>query len=109
MSEPYVSIRSKTCMYLKKFNVFSSLQRPETYFRHAQGHQQADALRGSINIFQSTTITVQEVEYQNTVITTQTWKTDYMVFRSNQRVSTLLPRKASRKTKKAEQKVALLS
>ena len=109
MSEPYVSIRSKTCMYLKKFKVFSSLQRPGTHFRHAQGHQQAGAPTGSINNFQSTTITVYEVEYQNTVNTTQTWKTDYLVFRSNQRVSPLFPRKASWKTKKAEKKVAFLS
>ena len=58
-----------TCMHLKKFKVFSSLRRPETHFRHAQGNQLAGALIGSINIFQSTTITVYEVEYQNTVNT----------------------------------------
>ena len=58
-----------TCMHLKKFNVFSSLRKPETHFRHAQGHQRACALTGSINIFQSTTITVYEVEYQKTVNT----------------------------------------
>ena len=46
--------------------VFSSLRRPETHFRHAQGHQRADALTGSINIFQSTIITVYEVEHQKT-------------------------------------------
>ena len=109
MSEPYLSTRSMTYMHLKKFKVFSSLQRPETHFRHAQGHQRASAPTGSINIFQSTTITVYEVEYQKTVNTTQTWKTDYLVFRSNQRVSPLLPRKARWKTKKAEKKVALLS
>ena len=58
-----------TCMHVKKFKVFSSLRRPETHFRHAQGHQWADALIGSINIFQSTTITVYELEYQKTVNT----------------------------------------
>ena len=58
-----------TCMHLKKFKVFSSLRRPETHFRHAQSHQRAGALKGSINIFQSTTITVYEVEYQKTVNT----------------------------------------
>ena len=58
-----------TCMHLKKFKVSSSLRRPETHFRHAQGHQQAGALTGSINIFESTTITVYEVENQKTVNT----------------------------------------
>ena len=56
-------------MHLKKFKNFSSLRRPETHFRHTQGHQRAGALTGSINIFQSTTITVYEVEYQKTVNT----------------------------------------
>ena len=42
-----------TCMHLKKFKVFSSLRRPETYFRHAQGHQQAGALTGSITSFKA--------------------------------------------------------
>ena len=69
MSEPYLSTRSKTSMHLKKFKNFSSLRRTETHFRHAQGHQRAGALTGSINIFQSTTITVYEVEYQKTVNT----------------------------------------
>ena len=58
-----------TCMHLKKFKVFSSLRRPETHYRHAQGHQRAGALTGSINIFQSTIITVYEVEHQKTVST----------------------------------------
>ena len=58
-----------TCMHLKKFKVFSSLRRPETHFRHAQGNQRAGVLTGSINIFQSTTITVYEVEHQKTVNT----------------------------------------
>ena len=69
MSEPYLSTRSKTSMHLKKFKVFSNLRRPETHFRHAQGHQRAGALKGSINIFQSKTITVYEVEYQKKVNT----------------------------------------
>ena len=33
---------------------------------HAQGHQRAGASTGSINIFQSTNITVYEVEHQKT-------------------------------------------
>ena len=58
-----------TCMHLKKFKVFSSIRRKETHFMHAQGHQRASALTSSINIFQSATITVYEVEYQKTVNT----------------------------------------
>ena len=69
MSEPYLSTRSKICMHLKRFKVFSSLRRPETHFRHAQGHQRAGALTGSINIIQSTIITLYEVEHQKTVNT----------------------------------------
>ena len=69
MSEPFLSTRSKTCLHLKKIKFLSSLRRPETHFRNAQGHQRAGALTGSINIFQSTTITVYEVEYQKTVNT----------------------------------------
>ena len=44
----------------------SSLRRPETHFRHAQGHQRASALTGSINIFQGTAIIVYEIELQKT-------------------------------------------
>ena len=69
MSEPYLSTRSMTCMHLKMFKVFSSLLRPETHFRHAQGHQRACALTVSINIFESTTNTLYEVEHQKTVNT----------------------------------------
>ena len=58
-----------TCMHLKKFKVFSSIRRKETHFMHAQGHQRASALTSSINIFQSATITVYEVEYQKKVNT----------------------------------------
>ena len=53
----------------QKVQGFPSLRRPETHFRHAQGHQRAGALTGSINIFQSTIITVYEVELQKTVNT----------------------------------------
>ena len=56
-------------MHLKMFKVFSSLRRPEKHFRHAQGHQRAGALIGSIAIFQSTTSTIYEVEHQKTVNT----------------------------------------
>ena len=56
-------------MHLEKFKVFYILRRPETHFRHAQGNQRAGALTGSINIFQSTTITVYEVEHPKTVNT----------------------------------------
>ena len=44
-------------------------RKPETLFRHAQGHQRAWALTISIKIFQSTYITVYDVEYQKTVNT----------------------------------------
>ena len=37
--------------------------------RHAQGHQRAGALTGSINIIPNTIITVYEVEHQKTVNT----------------------------------------
>ena len=87
-----------TCMHLKKFKVFSSLPRPETHFRHAQGHQRAVALTSSINIFQSRIITVYEVEHQKTVTTKP--GEDYLVFRSNIRVLPLLPRKTGWKTTK---------
>ena len=104
MSEPYLSTRSKTCMHLKKFKVFSSLRRPETHFRQAQGHQRAGALTGSVNIFQSSTITVNEVEYQKTV-NTKLGKRDYLVFRSNQRHLPLLLRKQAGRRKR--QKIKL--
>ena len=67
----------------QKVQVFSSLRRPETHFRHAQGQQHTSALTGSINIIQNTIITVYEVESQKTV-NTKTLKTDYFVFRRNQ-------------------------
>ena len=98
MSGPYLSTRSKTCMHLKKFEVFSRLRRPETHFRHAQGHQRAGALTVSLNIFQSTTFTVYEVEHQKTV-NTKLGK-DYFVFRSNQKYLPLLPTKRGWKTER---------
>ena len=50
-------------MYASQKNqVSSSLRRPETHFRHAQGHQRAVALTSCINIFQNTNITVYEAE-----------------------------------------------
>ena len=48
--------QSMTCMHLKKFKVFSSLRKPETHFRHAQGHQRAGAVKSSIIIFERTTL-----------------------------------------------------
>ena len=53
--------------------LISSLRRPETQFRHAQGHQPVGALTGSINIIQNTIITVYEVESQKTA-NTKLWK-----------------------------------
>ena len=53
----------------QKLEVFPSVLRPETHYWHAQGHERARALTGSISIFQSTIITVYEVEHQNTVNT----------------------------------------
>ena len=51
MSDSYLSTGSMTCMHLKKFKVFSSLRRPQTHCRHAQGHPGAGASTGSIGIF----------------------------------------------------------
>ena len=53
----------------QKVQGFSSLRRTETHFRHAQGHQQASALTGSIYIIQNTIITAYEVEHQKTINT----------------------------------------
>ena len=80
-----------TCTHLRKFKVFSSLRRPETHSRHAQGHQQACALTGSTNIFHSTFNTAYEVIHQKTVNTNL--GKDFVVFRSYQSVLPLLPRK----------------
>ena len=84
-------------MHLKKFKVFSSLRRPETHFRHAQDHQRAGALTGSINNFQSKTITVYEVEHQKTV-NTKLGKQTIWFSEVNQRLLPLLPRKIGWKT-----------
>ena len=56
-------------MHLKTRKFLSSLHRPETHVRHAQGHQRAGALTGSINILKSTYNTVYEVVHQKTVNT----------------------------------------
>ena len=53
----------------RKLKIFSRPRRPETYMRHAQGHQRGGASTGSINIIQNTIITVYEVEHQKTVNT----------------------------------------
>ena len=60
----------KTPWYTKKnFKNFFSLRRPETHFRHAQGHLWARALTGCTNIFQSTISTVYEVVHKKIVNT----------------------------------------
>ena len=58
-----------TFVHLEKSKVFSRLRRPETHFGRVQGHQRAGAITHSINISQSTIITVYEVEHQKTVNT----------------------------------------
>ena len=91
-SEPFSSTKSMPKMRPKKVKVFSSLRRLGTNFRHAQGHQRAIALTGSISFFQSTITTVYEVvQHQKTF--KKTWKKDSMVFRSNQSFFLIFPRK----------------
>ena len=51
----------------QNFKFFSSHRRPETQIRHVHDHQRLGALTGSINIFQSTNITVYEIERQKTI------------------------------------------
>ena len=58
-----------TCMHLKISRFFLVIAGQKKNIRHAQGHQRAGALTGSMNIFQSTTITECEVEYRKTVNT----------------------------------------
>ena len=101
MSEPYLSTRSRTCMHYasQKVQGFFSLRRPETHFRHVQGHQRAGALTGTINIFQSTIITVYEVEHQKT-LNRKFGKQTVCFLRSNQKVLPLLPKKTGWKTQK---------
>ena len=69
MSEPYLSTRSKTFMHLKMVKFLSSLRRPKTHTRNAQGDQRASASTGSINIIWNTNFTVYEVDSQKTVNT----------------------------------------
>ena len=104
MSEPFLGTRSKTWMHLKKFKTFVSLRRPETHFRHAQGHLWANELTGSINIIHNTIITVYEVEHQKTVNTELGEQTIWFP-RCNQRHLTSLPRKTGWKTKKTKIKL----
>ena len=108
MSEPYLSTTSKTCMHLKNFKVFSSLRRPEIHFRHAQGHQRAGASTGSINIFQSTIITVYEVEHQKTV-KTKLGKQTIWFSEVIKDIYHYFQEKKTRRQKETEGKVALLS
>ena len=42
----------------EKIQAFSSLHKPETQFRHAQGHQRAGALTDSNDIIQNTILRV---------------------------------------------------
>ena len=51
----------------QKFQVISSPRRPDLYFLHKQGHQQACELRGLIDIIKVTIITVHQLEQQKTV------------------------------------------
>ena len=51
----------------QKLQVFSSFCRPETQFKHAQGHQRAVASTNPINNIQNTNITVHELEHQKTI------------------------------------------
>ena len=99
MSEPYLSTGSMTYMHLKKFKIFSSLRRPQTHCRHAQGHPGAGALTVSTKNFQSTNKTVYELVHQKT-FTTELGKHSVWFFRSNQRVLPLLLWKIGWKTKK---------
>ena len=57
---------------IQKFQAFPTSLRPETHFRHTQGHQRASALTDSIIIIQNTNIAVYEVESQESVNTKRT-------------------------------------
>ena len=94
-------------MHLKNVKVFSSLRRPETHFRHAQGHQRAGALKGSINVFQSTTITVYEVKQQKTV-NTKLGKLTIWLSKVIKDIHHYSQEKEARRKKDTELKVALL-
>ena len=95
-------------MHLKKFQGFSSLRRPAIHLRRAQGHQRASALTGSINIFQSTVITVYEVVHQQTYNTKlgkqTTWFSEVI-----KDFEHYLQEKQAARHKKIESRVALLS
>ena len=108
MSEPYLSTRSKTCMHLKKLKFLSSLRRPETDFRHAQGHRGAGALTGSINIFQRTTITVYEVVHRKAV-NTKLGKQTIWLSEVIKDIYHYFQEKQTRRQKETEVEVALLS
>ena len=67
----------------------SSLRRPQTHFRHAQRHQRARVLIGSINIIQNTIVTVYKKNFKRQL--TQNFENGLIVFqiRSNQRDNSL--------------------
>ena len=94
------------CMHLKKFKVSSSLGRPETHFKHAQGHQRSGASTYSINIFQSTIITVYEVVHRKTYNTKLGKQTFWFSEKIKEFYYYLQEKKAARH-KKIEGKVAL--
>ena len=98
MSQPSLGTRSMTCMHPKNFEVLSSLRQPETQFRNAQGHQGAGAIKGSINMFRSTIITIYEVEHEKTVNTKLGKATIW--FSDVTRVSPLLPRETGWNTQR---------
>ena len=108
MSEPFLSTRSKTCRHLKKFKFRSSLRWPATHVRHAQGHQRASAITGSINIFQSTTITEYVVEHQKKV-NTKIGKQNNCFSEVIRQFHHYFQEKAPGRHKKIESKVALHS
>ena len=93
--------------HLKKFKVSSSLRRPETHIRHAQGHQRAGASTGSINIIQNTINTVYVIHQKsvNTKLGKQTiWLSEVI----KEFLYYFQEKKAGRH-KKIESKVALHS
>ena len=53
----------------EKVYVFHSVRPPETRFQYQQKQLRAGALAGSTNVFQTTLVTVHEVELRKTVIT----------------------------------------
>ena len=99
---------SKTSMHLEKYKNFSSFRWPETRFRHAQGHQRASAITGSLNIFPSTISTVYEVVHQKTVNTKLGRQTIWLSEVIKEFYNYLQEKQAGRHTK-IESKVALHS